>query len=219
VEESAIDGVGPSGGRFPPDDLHSPRSTESRSSCSSASSFVAVFFTEVFLRGLPARDDRLQEDRLLVLDEQHQKHVALAPDDEDTLGRNGSGVDRRARCGRQILELDAALRLELSLGLSLKSGDCSCYARNTLRLPSPKRSDGAYALRDRRGEERRTFKIAQGTKLNAKRFDAKTPQDRTQRFFVEMPVCETAAFPTLLTDPVFGDGGRDRPMTHLSGIR
>jgi hypothetical protein len=41
--------------------------------------------TEVLLRGLPARDDRLQEDRVLISDERHQIHVVLAPDDEDAL--------------------------------------------------------------------------------------------------------------------------------------
>jgi hypothetical protein len=37
-------------------------------SFSSASSFMVGLLTEVLLRGLPARDDRLQEDRVLVLD-------------------------------------------------------------------------------------------------------------------------------------------------------
>ena len=41
--------------------------------------------TEVLLRGLPARDDRLQEHRVLVLDERYQVHVVLAQDGEDAL--------------------------------------------------------------------------------------------------------------------------------------
>jgi hypothetical protein len=42
--------------------------------------------TEVLLRGLPTRDDRVQEDRLLVLDERHQVHVLLALDDDALAG-------------------------------------------------------------------------------------------------------------------------------------
>jgi hypothetical protein len=48
--------------------------------------------TEVLLRGLPTRDDPLQEDRVLVFDERHQVHVVLAPDDEDALAGITVGV-------------------------------------------------------------------------------------------------------------------------------
>jgi hypothetical protein len=48
--------------------------------------------TEVLLRGLPARDDRLQEHRMLVLDERHQVHVVLALDHEDALAGVPVGV-------------------------------------------------------------------------------------------------------------------------------
>src|SRR6266550_3646118 len=40
---------------------------------------------EVLLRGLPARDDCLQEHRMLVLNERHQVHLVLALNDEDAL--------------------------------------------------------------------------------------------------------------------------------------
>jgi hypothetical protein len=76
---------------------------------------------EVLLRGLSARDDRLQEHRMLVLDERHQVHVVLALDDEDAL----AGVPVGVRVFQDIeqvttldveddvLEPDAAIRLEL----------------------------------------------------------------------------------------------------------
>jgi hypothetical protein len=48
--------------------------------------------TEVLLRGLPTRDDRLQEDRVLILDERHQIHVVLASNDEDALAAVTLGV-------------------------------------------------------------------------------------------------------------------------------
>src|SRR6202030_4348374 len=69
----------------PPADFHSPRSTDSSNSFSSASIFMVGLLTEVLLRGLPARDDRLQEYRVLVLDERHQIDIVLALDDEDAL--------------------------------------------------------------------------------------------------------------------------------------
>src|ERR1700680_2669007 len=71
--------------RSPPADFHSPRSTDSSNSFSSASIFIVGLLTEVLRRGLPARDDRLQEHRVLVLDERHRVHVVLALDDEDAL--------------------------------------------------------------------------------------------------------------------------------------
>src|SRR6188472_3372997 len=75
-----------------PTDFHSPRSTDSSSSFSSASIFMVGLLTEVLLRGFPTRDDRLQEDRVLILDERHQIHVALAADDEDALTAVTLGV-------------------------------------------------------------------------------------------------------------------------------
>jgi hypothetical protein len=75
----------------------------------------------VLLRGLPARDDRLQENRVLVLDERHQVHAVFAPDDKDAL----PGVSIRVRVLQDVeqvaaldveddlLEPDAALRPEL----------------------------------------------------------------------------------------------------------
>ena len=67
------------------------------------------------------RDDRLQEDRVLVFDERHQVHVVLAPDDEDTLGLVTAGarvfqdVEQIAALDVKddVLEPDAALRPEL----------------------------------------------------------------------------------------------------------
>jgi hypothetical protein len=56
VEESAIDGA--LQGRPPLSSLDGVEELL----------FVGIFFTEVLLRGLPARDDRFQEDRMLVLD-------------------------------------------------------------------------------------------------------------------------------------------------------
>ena len=97
------------------------RSTDSSSSFSSASSFIVGLLTEVLLRGLPTRDDRLQEDRVLVLDERHQVHVVLALDDEDAL----ASVTVRVRVLQDIeqvasldveddfFEPDVALRPEL----------------------------------------------------------------------------------------------------------
>src|SRR4029453_18982457 len=79
--------------RLPPlADFHSPRSTDSSSSFSSASSFMVGLLTEVLLRRLPAQDNRLQEDRALILHEQHQIHVVLASDDEDALAAVTPGV-------------------------------------------------------------------------------------------------------------------------------
>src|SRR5436309_15872982 len=77
--------------------------------------------TEVLLRGLPTRDDRLQEDRVLILDERHQIHVVLSSDDEDALARVTlsvrvlENVEQVATLNVEddVLEPDAALRLEL----------------------------------------------------------------------------------------------------------
>jgi hypothetical protein len=79
--------------------------------------------TEVLLRRPPARDDRLQEHRVLVFDERHEVHIVLAPDDEDAL----AGVTVRVRMLKDVeqfaaldveddvLEPDAALRPDVCL--------------------------------------------------------------------------------------------------------
>src|SRR4030095_7335586 len=64
---------------------------DSSSFFSSASIFMGLL-TEVLLRGLPTRDDRLKEDRVLIFDERHQIHVVIAPDDEDALAAVTLGV-------------------------------------------------------------------------------------------------------------------------------
>jgi hypothetical protein len=61
--------------------------------------------TEVLLRRLPARDDRLEELRVLVLDERHQVHVTLATDYEDTLAGVTVGV-RTFQDVEQVAALD-----------------------------------------------------------------------------------------------------------------
>src|SRR5882672_7753277 len=77
--------------------------------------------TEVLLRGLPTRDDRLEEDRVLILDERHQIHVVLSSDDENALAAVTLGV-RVLQDIEQVASLDveddffepdAALRPEL----------------------------------------------------------------------------------------------------------
>jgi hypothetical protein len=61
--------------------------------------------TKVLLRGLPTRDDRLQEDRVLILDEGHQIHVVLASDDENALTAVTLGV-RVLQDIEQVASLD-----------------------------------------------------------------------------------------------------------------
>src|SRR5260221_13600515 len=77
--------------------------------------------TEVLLRGLPTRDDRLEEDRVLILDGRHQIHVVLSSDDEKALASVTLGV-RVLQDIEQVAPLDveddffepdAALRPEL----------------------------------------------------------------------------------------------------------
>ena len=53
---------------------------------------VVRLLREVLLRGLPTRNDRLQEDRVLVLDERHQIDVILSADDENALAAVTLGV-------------------------------------------------------------------------------------------------------------------------------
>src|SRR4051794_41047345 len=95
------------------------------------------FFTDIVLRGLPTRDDRLQEDRMLVLDERHQVHVILTLDDEDTLARVTLGV-RVIEDVQQVpaldveddvLEPDAALRPELRV-LRVVPGEVLHYRKD-----------------------------------------------------------------------------------------
>ena len=77
--------------------------------------------TEVCLRGLPTRDDRLQEDRVLILDERHRIHAVLASDHEDALAAVTLGVRVLQDIGQvasldvedELFEPDAALRPEL----------------------------------------------------------------------------------------------------------
>src|SRR5262245_22765851 len=108
--------------RLPPfADFHSPRSTESSNSFSSASSFIVWLLTEVLLCCFTTRNDRFQEDRLLVFDERHQVHVVLALDDEDALVAVTPGVrvlqdiEQVASLDVEdnVFESDAALRPEL----------------------------------------------------------------------------------------------------------
>src|ERR1700704_1431891 len=67
-------------------DRHSPRSTESRISFSSASSFMIVRLpVQVLLRGLATWNDRLQRDQLIVFDEWHEVYVIVTLNDEDPL--------------------------------------------------------------------------------------------------------------------------------------
>ena len=74
--------------------------------------------TQVLLRSLPARDNRLQEDRVLVFDERHEVHVLLATDHEDALAgvtvgvRMFQDVEQAAALDVEgdVLEPDAALR-------------------------------------------------------------------------------------------------------------
>src|SRR5688572_14799458 len=70
---------------------------------------------------LPARDDRLQEDRVLIFDEGDEVYVVLAPNDEDALAgvtvgvRVFQNVEQVATLDVEddVLEPDAALRPEL----------------------------------------------------------------------------------------------------------
>src|SRR5882762_2207437 len=123
----------------PPADFHSPRSTDSSNSFSSASIFMVGLLTEVLLRGLPAWDDRLQEHRVLVLDERHQVHVVLALDDEDALAGVAVGVrvfqdiEQVATLDVKddVLEPDAAIRLELRVLRVVPGEVLHCCQRST----------------------------------------------------------------------------------------
>jgi hypothetical protein len=54
---------------------------------------------------LPARDDRLQQDRLVILDERHEVHVVLASDNGDALAGVAVGV-RVFQDVQQVATLD-----------------------------------------------------------------------------------------------------------------
>src|SRR5258706_6043358 len=67
-------------------DRHSPRSTESRISFSSASSFMIVsFLLQVLFRGLPDRNDRLYGNQAVVLDEDHARDLVVTLYDAHSL--------------------------------------------------------------------------------------------------------------------------------------
>src|SRR6188472_4211748 len=89
----------------PPADFHSPRSTDSSNSFSSASIFIVGLLTEVLLGVLPARDDRLQKDRVFVLNERDQIHVVLSSNDENALAAVTLGV-RMLQDIEQVASLD-----------------------------------------------------------------------------------------------------------------
>jgi hypothetical protein len=82
---------------------------------------VVGLLTEILLRGLPTRDDRLQEDRVLILDERHEVHAVVALDHEDALAGVTLGVrvlqdiEQVAALDVEddVLEPNAALRPEL----------------------------------------------------------------------------------------------------------
>src|SRR5260221_8638175 len=96
--------------------------------------------TEVLLRGLPARDNRLQEHRVLVLDEGHQVHVVLPLDDEDALAsvtvevRVFQDVEQVATLNVEdnVLEPDAAIRFELRVLRIVPNEVLHCYQRSTM---------------------------------------------------------------------------------------
>jgi hypothetical protein len=63
----------------------------------------------VLLRRLAARNDRLQEDRLLVFDERHEVDVILALNDEDALANVAVGVRKFQDIG-DVAALDVKRR-------------------------------------------------------------------------------------------------------------
>src|SRR5713101_1683435 len=95
--------------------------------------------TEVLLRGLPTRDDRLQENRVLIFDERHQIHVVLSSDDENALAAVTLGV-RVLQDIEQVASLDveddffepdAAIRLELRVLRVVPGEVLHCHQRST----------------------------------------------------------------------------------------
>ena len=46
---------------------------------------IVRFLLQILLRGLPTRNDRLQDNQLVVFDEWHEVHVVVTLDDEDPL--------------------------------------------------------------------------------------------------------------------------------------
>lgn len=59
---------------------------------------IVRLLTQVLLRGLATGNDRLQEDRLLILHERHQVDVGVAPHHEDPL----LGVSLRVRVRQDV---------------------------------------------------------------------------------------------------------------------
>src|SRR5215471_10134767 len=103
-------------------DRHSPRSNDSRTSFSSASSFmVGRLLAKIPLRRLAARDDRLQEDELLVFNKGHKIHIVVATHHEESLTRIPlpirvlDDVEHVAALDVEdhVLESDAALGFQL----------------------------------------------------------------------------------------------------------
>src|SRR5258708_544349 len=127
--------------RLPPAaDFHSPRSTDSSNSFSSASIFIVGLLTEVLLRGLPTRNNRLQKDRVLVFNERHQAHVIVASDEEDALAAVTLGVrvlqdvEQVATLDVEdnVLEPDAPVRPESRVLRVVPREVLHCHQRSTM---------------------------------------------------------------------------------------
>src|SRR3954471_10523835 len=74
---------------------------------SSVSSFIVGLLTAVLLGGFSARDDRLQEHRVLVFDKGHDVHVVVPLNDENAL----AGITFRVGMFQHIKQV-AALDVE-----------------------------------------------------------------------------------------------------------
>jgi Rad3-related DNA helicase len=70
---------------------------------------MAGLLTEVLLRGLPTRNDRLQEDRVLIFDERHQIYIVLTSENENALAAITLGV-RVLQDIEQVASLDGGRR-------------------------------------------------------------------------------------------------------------
>src|SRR5436305_756244 len=80
-------------------DLSLPSSKALRISSSYASVFgIGLTLAQVVPRRFTARDDGLEEEVILLLDERHQKDVVIRSDDEDPLPR----ILRRIRVGQDV---------------------------------------------------------------------------------------------------------------------
>ena len=81
---------------------HALAMAQSRIEAKRAVSWEALLTDDLNLDGIPdvvMRDDGLQEDRVIILDERHQIHVGLSSDDENAL----AAVTFWVRCGRRFL--------------------------------------------------------------------------------------------------------------------